>query len=91
MGADVEAVLREEGCQPPPVLRPHTVRVRFDPYSHNEAQHTVRNARRDFPKWTDKDRWNYTVPDIDEPNVWVLDFHFRDIEDAIIFGLKYVK
>jgi hypothetical protein len=91
MGADIGAVLREEGCQPPPVLRTHTVRVRFDPYSHNEAQHIIRNARRDFPKWTDKDRWNYTVSDIDEPNVWVLDFHFRDIEDAIIFGLKYSR
>jgi hypothetical protein len=91
MGADIEAVLREEGCQPPPVVRTHCVRIRFDPYNHPEAQKLIRSVRQEFPKWTDKERWSYSVPDNDEPNVWLLDFRFRDIEDAIVFGLKYSR
>lgn len=91
MGADIEAVLREEGCQPPPVARPHCVRVRFDPYNHDQVQDFLVKIRREFPKWEDKKRWSYLVPDENEPNVWILDFHFRDIEDAVIFGLKYSR
>jgi hypothetical protein len=91
MGADIEVGLREEGCQPPPVVRPHCVRIRIDPYNYFETQKLIRSARREFPKWTDKERWNYSVQDNNEPNVWILDFNFRDIEDAIVFGLKYSR
>ena len=91
MGADIEVGLGEEGCQPPSVVRPHCVRVRFDPYTHKGAQNLIRTIRKEFPKWIDKKRWSYSVPDTDEQNVWILDFYFRDIEDAIVFGLKYSR
>lgn len=89
MGADLEGH-KEEGNQPPPVARPHRVRVRFDPHLHLMQDFLVK-IRREFPKWEDKKRWSYLVPEDTEPNVWLLDFHFRDIEDAIIFGLKYSR
>jgi hypothetical protein len=90
MGADLEGH-KEEGNRPPPVARPHCVRVRFDPYNHDQVQDLLVRTRREFPKWSDKRRWSYLVPTEHEPNVWILDFNFRDIEDAIIFGLKYSR
>ena len=90
MGADLEGH-KEEGNQPPPVARPHCVRVRFDPYNHDQVQEFLVKIRREFPKWSDKGRWKYSVPEDARPNVWPLDFLFRDIEDAIIFGLKYSR
>ena len=91
MGADIEAGLREEGCQPPPVLGPHRVRVEFDPYDHDQVQDFLVRTRREFPKWRDKGRWKYSVVTDGQANCWTLDFLFRDIEDAIVFGLKYSR
>jgi hypothetical protein len=87
MGADLEGH-KEEGNRPPPY---HTVRVTFDPYNHDQVQDFLVRTRREFPKWSDKSRWKYSVPEDARPNVWPLDFLFRDIEDAIIFGLKYSR
>ena len=87
MGADLEGH-KEEGNRPPPY---HRVRVEFDPYNHDQVQDFLVRIRREFPKWSDKGRWKYSVPEDARPNVWPLDFLFRDIEDAIIFGLKYSR
>jgi hypothetical protein len=87
MGADIEVGHREEGCQPPT----HRVRVTFDPYNHDQVQDFLVNIRREFPKWWDKKRWIYSVVTDGLSNCWTLDFHFRDIEDAIVFGLKYSR
>ena len=95
MGADIEVGHREEGCQPPPYK--HTVRVTLSPYSYARASALLRDINYDFPKKYDNGRWYYKV--ITESirdsqsailsNDWILDFYFRDIEDAVMFGLKY--
>ena len=90
MGADL-AGQEEEGGQPPPGLRPHCVRVTFDPYNHAQVQDFLVKIRREFPAKQDKKRYIYSVVTDGQANCWTLDFHFRDIEDAIIFGLKYSR
>ena len=91
MGADIDVGHREEGCRPPPVLQPHRVRVTFDPYDHDEVQDFWKKIWKEFSKTKDPGRWNYFSPSTNKPNVWLLDFRFRDIEDAMIFGLKYSR
>ena len=88
MGADLQGH-KEEGNQPPP--QPHHVRVTFDPYDHDVVQDFWSKIREEFPNKNDVYRWSYFSPSSPKPNVWLLDFHFRDIEDAIIFGLKYSR
>jgi hypothetical protein len=90
MGADLQGH-KEEGNQPPPVLRPHHVRIEFNPYNHDQVQAFWRKFWEEFPKRNDRYRWNYSCPSDNRPNVWILDFNFRDINDAIIFGLKYSR
>ena len=89
MGADLQGH-REEGSQPPP----YTVRVTFDPYNRDSVQDLLRNVRDEFGRNSSVKpggRWYYTVTDEGPPNVWLLDFHFVDINDAMIFGLKYSR
>jgi uncharacterized protein YchJ len=68
-----------------------TVRVKFNPYSHQEVQKFLRQVHTSFGK--DKNRWYYVSPPVDsvEENVWVLDFTFKDPHDAIMFSLKYAR
>ena len=91
MGADLEGS-KEEGNRPPPY---NTVRVEVYPYDHDQVQDFLVRIRREFPKWADRDRWSWTPIGAEDTmaieNVWIMDFHFRDIEDAIIFGLKYSR
>ena len=91
MGADLQGH-KEEGSQPPPY---HTVRVTFDPYSHSEVQKFLSVCRKEFPKLVDSERWTWSpVPSsnpIADKNIWVLEFLFRDIEDAMMFSLKYSR
>jgi len=90
MGADIEVGHREEGCQPPPD-QPHRVRIEFDPYDHSVVQDFWRKFWKEFPNKNDQYRWNWYTPSDNRPNVWILDFRFRDIEDAIMFSLKYSR
>lgn len=90
MGADLEVVNKDEGSRPPP----YTVRVTFDPYNRDTVQELLRKVRAEFGRNASivpGGRWYYSVPDDNRPNVWPLDFHFFDINDAVIFGLKYSK
>ena len=88
MGADLQGH-KEEGNQPPP--QPHYVRVTFDPYDHDQVQDFWSKIRKEFSTKDDVYRWSYSCPSSHKSNVWILDFRFRDIEDAIIFGLKYSR
>ena len=87
MGADLEGH-KEEGNRPPPY---HRVRVEFDPYDHDQVQDFWSKIREEFPTKNDIYRCSYSCPSSHKSNVWILDFRFRDIEDAIIFGLKYSR
>jgi hypothetical protein len=88
MGADLQGH-KEEGNQPP--SQPHHVRVTFDPYDHDQVQDFWSKIREEFPTKYDIYRCSYSCPTSPKSNVWILDFRFRDIEDAIIFGLKYSR
>lgn len=88
MGADLQGH-KEEGNRLPP--HPHRVLITFDPYDHDEVQDFWKKVWKEFPDKNDPHRWNYFSPSSHKPNVWLLDFRFRDIEDAVIFGLKYSR
>lgn len=68
-----------------------TVTINFIPYNHNEVQQFLKSVTADFGKTSDK--WYYR-PGKNQPeelNSWSLDFKFRDSNDALIFGLKYLR
>ena len=67
------------------------VRVVFAPYDHDQVQEVLVEVVREFGR--PGARWKYRSPDIGtiEDNVWVVDFHFANPHDAIIFGLKYQR
>ena len=69
-----------------------SVRITFDPYSHEQVQTFLKKVYQDFGR--DKSRWYYRSPiqDIDTlVNTWTVDFLFRDPYDATLFGLKYLE
>jgi hypothetical protein len=68
-----------------------TVRITFDPYSHEQVQIFLKKVYQDFGR--DKSRWYYRSPLLDMDtlvNTWTVDFLFRDPHDATLFGLKYL-
>jgi hypothetical protein len=69
-----------------------SVRITFDPYSHEQVQTFLKKVYQDFGR--DKSRWYYRSPLLDmntQVNTWTVDFLFRNPHDATLFGLKYLK
>ena len=69
------------------------VRIAFRPYSHEEVQEVLKRVVQDFGTFGIDRRWWFETaqtPD-SETNVWIVDFHFRDVSDALMFSLKYQR
>jgi hypothetical protein len=75
----------------------HCVRVRFDPYNYAQVRNLIDAVQEDFPKKSFYNqsphvkRWKYDFSSDGNPDVTVITFRFRNIEDAVMFGLKYSK
>jgi hypothetical protein len=98
MGADIEAGLREEGCQPP--VFNTRVTWMLPVYNHRIIQEHHRAVNQEFglPYLNDGRRTERryirsagTGTDAIDSQSYTINYYFRDPHDAILFSLKYVK
>ena len=98
MGADIEAGLREEGCQPP--VFNTQVTWMLPVYNHKTIQEHHRAVNQEFglPYLNDGRRTDRRYirsagagTDAIDSQSYTINYYFRDPHDAILFSLKYVK
>jgi hypothetical protein len=93
MGADIKAVLREEGCQPP--IFGTQVTWTLPVYNYRTIQEHHRAVNREFGlpdlndgRRTDRRYMRSVTGSIDSQS-YTINYYFRDPHDAILFSLKY--
>jgi hypothetical protein len=75
----------------------HCVRVKLDPYNYTQVRNLIDAVQKDFSQKSFYNqsphvkRWKYNFSSVGEPDVTIMTFCFRNIEDAVMFGLKYSK
>ena len=73
-----------------PIFEQPPVRVVFRPSDHDAVQALLKQVSMEFGR--PGPRYRYISPaDTHEANAWILDFHFINPHDAMIFGLKYQR
>ena len=85
--------MSEHRAMPDSTLPISSFRISFRPYNHEEVQELLKKAVKDFGPFGSNRRWWFEsaqTPD-SEINVWIVDFYFREANDAMIFGLKYQR
>lgn len=72
---------------------PHVVRYESIPYNYGEVQVLLKRAAQEFGLPGEHRRWYFETVQapIDGQNHWIMDFRFRSVEDAIMFGLRYQR
>lgn len=72
---------------------PYVVRYESMPYNYGEVQALLKRATQEFGLPGEQRRWYFETVQapIDGQNHWIMDFRFRSVEDAIMFGLKYQR
>lgn len=69
-----------------------SVRIHFRPYDRYAVQKLLANVHKEFKQSEKRERWSWSVADLEaENNAWIIDFHWRDPTDAMIFALKYQR
>lgn len=76
-------------------LAPFSYVVRYEsiPYNYGEVQDVLKRAAVEFGRPGRCQRWYFETvgAPVEGKNQWIMDFRFRDANDAVMFGLRYQR